>query len=42
MMAIAELINDPMKRESGELLIGSRLFKDAIKRVRATEGVSVC
>jgi transitional endoplasmic reticulum ATPase len=42
MMAIAGMINDPMKGQSGELLIGPGLFKEAIKRVQTREGVSVC
>jgi len=42
MMAIAELINDPMKRESGELFISAGIFKEAIKRVRASTGGPAC
>jgi transitional endoplasmic reticulum ATPase len=42
MMTIAELINDPVRGQSGELLIGPGLFKEAIKKAQRKEGVSVC
>jgi transitional endoplasmic reticulum ATPase len=42
MTAIAELINDPTKRESAELLISPTVFRDAIKRVRGLAGASAC
>ncbi|HME46374.1 MAG TPA: AAA family ATPase [Syntrophorhabdales bacterium] len=41
-MAVAELINDPLKAQSDELRIGPSLFREAIKRVRTKEGVSAC
>jgi SpoVK/Ycf46/Vps4 family AAA+-type ATPase len=41
-MTIAELINNPARGQSGELLIGPGFFKEAIRRARAKEGVSVC
>ena len=42
LMAVAEMINDPLKAQSDELRIGPSLFREAIKRVRTKEGVSVC
>ncbi len=42
MIAIAELINDPMKRESGEVQIGAMVFGKAVERVRAAAGASGC
>ena len=41
MKAIAEVINDPVKRESGEVHISEKFFRDAIERVQAA-GVSAC
>jgi transitional endoplasmic reticulum ATPase len=42
MMAIAGMINGPIKGQSGELLISPSLFKEAIERAQAKEGVSIC
>jgi len=42
MLAIAELINDPQKSRSKELLVAASHFNAALKEVQGKEGFSLC